>query len=371
MSTSLFVPYHRAHHGRRQHDTSQPHNSVHDPARHAEYATKSASSSRQASPDFDGVWKEALQNWMPECMALFWPAIHALVDWSVTPVFLHQELQRLHRVTKHGEKRTDLLVRVQLNAGEPALLLLHLEIKAGNIGRRFHRQMFHYRILLCAKYPDHPILSCAILLDRKNGPDRETFIHGGYGDTLTFEFPVANLAGWQDRVAELEVLAPENPFVVIVLAQLEYRSTAADTSRMASKLRLARSLKHWNYSQKVRGELFRLIDSMLTLPSHLDQRFIDTLEQSEDPDMVQQLSSIDRYLLRKEKNAGLEEGMQKGIQKGQVKAATSLLQTMLQRRFGAVPDWAASRIAQADLNTLQQWALNTLDAQRLEDVFGR
>ena len=46
----------------------------------------------------------------------------------------------------------------------------------------------------------------------------ETYVHGGFGDTLTFEFPVANLASWQARVAELEALAPRNPFAVIVLA---------------------------------------------------------------------------------------------------------------------------------------------------------
>lgn len=373
MSTRFFFPYPQLRHIRRRHDARTALNSLHDPAKDAGYGAEAGSSSKPAGPDFDGVWKEALQKWLPECIALFWPAIHTLINWSVAPVFLHQELQRLHRVTKHGAKRTDLLVRVHLTAGEPALLLLHLEIKAGRLGKAFHKQMFHYRIILCAKYPDQPILSCAILLDRKTGPEMETFVQGGYGDTLTFEFPVANLAGWHDRVAELEALAPTNPFVAIVLAQLTCRATEPDASRMVSKLRLARSLKQWNYSQNVRDEVFRLIDSMLTLPPHLDQRFIEILEQSEDSDMVQQLSSIDRYLLRKEKNAGLEEGLQKGLQKGmaegQVQAATNLLHTMLQRRFGPIPDWASTRIAQADVDTLQQWALNILDAQRLEDVF--
>src|SRR5690554_4382439 len=67
------------------------------------------------------------------------------------------------------------------------------------------------------------------------------------GDTLTFEFPVANLSSWHARVAELEVLAPTNPFAVLVLAQLECRATEPDATRLASKLKLARALEKWNH----------------------------------------------------------------------------------------------------------------------------
>jgi len=38
--------------------------------------------------------------------------------------------------------------------------------------------------------------------------------------------------------------------------------------------------------------------------------------------------------------------------------------------FGPLPDWALARIAQADTEALQQWALNVLQAERLEAVFG-
>ncbi len=313
------------------------------------------------TPDFDGVWKEALQSWLPECMSLFWPAIHARIDWSVPPAFLHQELQRLHQVARHGARRTDLLVRLRLCDGTMALLLVHLEIQAGRVGVVFCRRMFHYRIMLCGKYPEQPILSCAILLDHEPDVPSLSYVQGGYGDTLTFEFPVMTLAGWRHRVAELEMLAPVNPFAVIVLAQLEVRAAVSGATRLAGKLRLARALKQWAYGPVLRGAVFRLIDSLLVLPPHLDARFIEILEQSEDSAMLEQLSSIDRYLLKKEKDAGMEEGRLAG--------AVRLLQGLLQRRFGTIPEWAAERIAQADADTVQQWALRVLDARRLEDIF--
>ncbi len=109
--------------------------------------------------------------------------------------------------------------------------------------------------------------------------------------------------------------------------------------------------------------------------------------------MLQELSSVDRYLLKKEKDAGLEEGLEQGLEQGLERgleqgleqglergrregrmegrraAATSLLQGQLEHRFGTIPEWAAARIAQADADTLQGWALKVLDARQIEDVF--
>ncbi len=325
--------------------------------------------SEPTTTDFDGIWKEVLQSWLPECMALFWPRIHALIDWSTPPTFLHQELQRLHKIMKRGAKRTDLLAQVNLKTGARALLLLHIEIEAGHIDISFNKRMFDYRILLCAKHPDQAILSCAILLDRKKGQNTEIYVHGGFGDTLTFEFPVVNLASWQDRVAELEVLAPSNPFAVVILAQLECRATQPDTTRLASKLKLAHALEKWNHGPAVRGEVFRIIDSLLTLPPELDQRFIEILEQSEEPAMLQQLSCIDRYLLKKERTAGEEVGLQKGLHKGHQEGAAKTLSTLIAHKFGAVPQWAQARLQQAGEADLNRWTLRILDAQRLEDIF--
>ncbi len=325
----------------------------------------------------DGIWKEAVQHWLPECMQLFWPTLHAQIDWSARPIFKHQELQALHRICRRGERRTDVLVELRLRDGALTLLLIHLEIQAGRAGNVFCQRMFHYRILLQGKYPQRLILSCALLLDRVRGPDTMTCAHGPDGNRLVFEFSVAYLSRWRDRVAKLESLAPTNPFVVIVLAQLHYRATRPDATRLASKLALARALNRWRYSRAVRAILFRLIDSLLILPEQLDVQFMQTLDQPEDPAMLQELSSVDRYLLKKAADASLEQGLERGRREGRMEgrmegrraAAASLLQGQLEHRFGTIPEWAAARIAQADADTLQGWALKVLDARQIEDVF--
>lgn len=319
------------------------------------------------APDFDGTWKLALQTWLPECMAWFWPDIHANIDWTVAPIFLDKELRRLHRIIKKGSQRVDLLVRLQLKRGGKALLLLHLEVQAGRITVVFAKRMFRYRIHLYERYPDHTILSCAILLDRDTGPDTETFQSGDFGDELIFRFPVVNLARWRHDMAKLAELARTNPFAVVVMAQLECRATRPDETRLASKLRLAHALERWGYDADARRALFLVMDSLLTLPEPLEDRFYDALEQTTgDPVMMQQLNSLQRVRLRREKAASLEEGKLEGRLEG----AAGLLQTQLEQKFGALPDWAALRLAEADTDTLWRWGLNVLNAGRLEDVFG-
>ncbi|NYT61898.1 Rpn family recombination-promoting nuclease/putative transposase [Alcaligenaceae bacterium] len=64
------------------------------------------------------------------------------------------------------------------------------------------------------------------------------------------------------------------------------------------------------------------------------------------------------YLARHE---GREEGREEGT--------TDLLAVLLTYKFGSLPGWATSRMAQADAAALNRWALRILDAQRIEDVF--
>ena len=52
----------------------------------ASYGTGSASRIVSAAtaerPDFDRAWKDALRWWLPDCLRLFWPAIHDQINWT-------------------------------------------------------------------------------------------------------------------------------------------------------------------------------------------------------------------------------------------------------------------------------------------------
>jgi len=59
------------------------------------------------------------------------------------------------------------------------------------------------------------------------------------------------------------------------------------------------------------------------------------------------------------KQQWLQEGRQEGRQEGEA----AFLVRLLERRFGALPDWAKDRIATADTAALEEWGLRVLDAK--------
>lgn len=52
------------------------------------------SSDRQ---DYDNPWKDILESYFPDCLAFFFPGIHAEIDWERGFEFLDTELRQLTR----------------------------------------------------------------------------------------------------------------------------------------------------------------------------------------------------------------------------------------------------------------------------------
>ena len=64
---------------------------------------------------------------------------------------------------------------------------------------------------------------------------------------------------------------------------------------------------------------------------------------------------------------GRAEGRQEGRQEGEV----LLLRRLLMRRFGALPEWAEQRLAQATVEQVETWGDRVLEAASLTEVLGR
>lgn len=62
-------------------------------------------------------------------------------------------------------------------------------------------------------------------------------------------------------------------------------------------------------------------------------------------------------------------GLLEGEHKGQLKGEMLILQRLLVKRFGTLPNWVDEKIAQAQSEQLEQWSLRLLDAHTIEDVF--
>ncbi|MBF0613422.1 MAG: Rpn family recombination-promoting nuclease/putative transposase [Magnetococcales bacterium] len=64
-----------------------------------------------------------------------------------------------------------------------------------------------------------------------------------------------------------------------------------------------------------------------------------------------------------------DTGKWDGRQEGEQKGKAEMLLDQLGERFGSVPDWARSKLSQADLDTLKTWSKRIFRAEKIEDIF--
>ena len=69
------------------------------------------------------------------------------------------------------------------------------------------------------------------------------------------------------------------------------------------------------------------------------------------------------------KQQGLQQGRQEGLQQGLQQGKVALLERQLSKRFGPLNESTQSRLNNATLVQLEDWAERILDAPTLKDVF--
>jgi hypothetical protein len=57
------------------------------------------------------------------------------------------------------------------------------------------------------------------------------------------------------------------------------------------------------------------------------------------------------------------------IAKGRQEEAASMLLRLMQRRFGALPEWVSSQVNSADTTTIEGWMERLLAAKKVEEIF--
>ncbi|MEA3643991.1 MAG: hypothetical protein VBE63_29315, partial [Lamprobacter sp.] len=224
-----------------------------------------------ATADHDSPWKEALEVYFSEFLALLFPAVHAEIDWEQPPQFMDKELQQVARDADSGRRYADKLVKVFTLDGDETWILIHVEVQ-GEPERDFAARMFQYYYRLLDRY-GVDVISLAVLADtsRQFRPHDYRRAHSGCG--VEFRFPSVKL---------LDYLAPErwqmleqsnNPFALVVMAQLRAKTVRSPGERAGWKFWLVRLLYDRGYGQADILELFRIIDWMVTLPPDLELSF--------------------------------------------------------------------------------------------------
>jgi hypothetical protein len=305
----------------------------------------SKASRRPAS--YDNPWKEVLEGYFPDFMALFFPQAHADIDWDKGHEFLAKELRRVTPDAAVGERRVDELVKVWRWDGAEAWVLVHIEVQSQE-DTSFAERMYVYNYRLFDRFHRH-VVSLAVLGDEQElwRPDR--FESSLWGCRASLEFPIIKLIDYRAQWAELA--ASRNPFGTVVMAYLKALDTRGDAlDRQAWKLALVRRLYEQGYEREDILNLFRFIDWVLTLPRELDALFWEQLNEYEEAQSMPYITSIERM--------GIEKGMEKGMERALVR--------MLRLRFGAVPDAIAQQLHGLPVSRLEELMDRAMQADSLQ-----
>ena len=130
-------------------------------------STSTQSSSDSPKSDHDSPWKEALERFFPEFLALLFPAIHAEIDWSKGVQFLDKEFQQIVREAKTTRRYADKLVGVTRRDGSAVWVLIHVEVQ-GEPETAFAERMYTYHYKIRDRY-QVPVASLAVLADTDHG----------------------------------------------------------------------------------------------------------------------------------------------------------------------------------------------------------
>ncbi|MFN8513081.1 MAG: cytosolic protein [Chloroflexia bacterium] len=274
--------------------------------------------------DFDGLWKDALDLYLEEALALFFPDAHAAIDWSRGYQPIDKELQPLAPEGESGVQAVDKLAQVWLRdavgAGnaEEIWVLIHIEVQS-QTETLFAERMFRYHTRLYDQHR-HRVASFAILGDERPGWRPDNFRYGLLGTDLRLTFPIAKLLDYDEAILE----ASTNPFATVVLAHRAAQATRHDAERRAVfKFNLTRRLYRLGHSRDEVVRLHRFIDWLLRLPPELEDRVMQQIKGFEEEQAVSYMSYPERV------------GHAQGVIEGRAEGWIESIATALEVKFGA------------------------------------
>jgi hypothetical protein len=241
--------------------------------------------------DFDSPWKEALEYYFPAAVALFFPPIHADIDWSHVHTFLDKELQRIMPKGGRGRQYVDKLVKVWRKDGREAWVHIHIEVQTRREAA-FPRRMYAYNMRLADRY-NRTVVSLAVLADDDANWRPDHYADELWGWSVRMNWPAVKLLDYADREQELE--QSKNPFARVVLAHLKALETQGDPeSRRTWKFRLVRGLYERGFRKEEVRQLLRVIDWLMELPQRLQKRFERELDKYEEERQMPYVTSFER-----------------------------------------------------------------------------
>ncbi|MFO7907697.1 MAG: hypothetical protein ACQESR_26910 [Planctomycetota bacterium] len=93
-------------------------------------AEESGGPRSEQDSDYDGAWKKAARHHWAECLATYFLAVPATIDWSSPVEWFDEEVSQILAQAGSRNKRGDMLVNVRRHSGQLQWIPMHFEIQS-------------------------------------------------------------------------------------------------------------------------------------------------------------------------------------------------------------------------------------------------
>ncbi len=268
--------------------------------------------------DYDGLWKDAIERFLPQLLERVLPDLYADIDFSVKPEFLSQELRDSVQRHNNAAVYVDELIKLALKDGDSAWILLHIEVQ-GPGGDAISGRMFHYMTLIYAHHRVMPVALAILTSRRPLEVIDEYSVENHYGTKLSYKYNCFEVYGQNDE----EMLQSNNPFDLIFYA-VKNTSKTSQKKKYALLLNITRMLTKKGWSEDDRRDLFSFIVRIVNLTdTELQQKFIEEVKE----DKMAELTFVEKYF----RDEGRAEGRKEGILIGEKRARTEEKRSIYER----------------------------------------
>ena len=290
--------------------------------------------SMAARLDHDALFKLLLTTFFREFLELFAADLAAALD--ATPlVFLDKE--SFSDLLDPDRREADLVVQVRLR-DQPATVLIHLEHQAKS-DATLARRMFRYFGRFYDRYdlPVYPIALCSYPKPYTPADDRHQ-LHILMHTVLDFQFQMIQLnrLGWRD------FLQTTNPAAIALMARMRI----APNERWQVKAASLRLLARARLSGTQRRLVSQVVDIYLPLQAAERAAFQAEVATFSPPEREAVMEIVTSW-----QREGRAEGRAEGQAEGLITGQRLLVERLLTRKVGRVPD---ARRAQLDALSLSQ-----------------
>lgn len=309
----------------------------------------------------DGFWKEVLDVFFEDFVALFFPKAHAGIDWAAGFQFRDKELSKLHRDNETGTRFVDKLIEVKRQGSEQALVMVHIEVQS-HPEDNFEERMWTYYYRTVDQRGGN-VVSLALLADMAPRWRPNHYHRSLWGCELNFLFPTTKLLDFRAREEELS--KSSNLFALLILAILKAQETAKETEkdmlkRARWKLQAVRSLYDRGVPQRKIRKLLKFVDWVVCLPEDLGDKLHMELAKTEEEKNMTYVTSFERF--------GIKKGLKQGLEQGRLISTRENILEVLEDRFGAVPDAVQDAVqGLSDIDICKKLLREAVRATSMED----